>query len=86
VISAPFLVAVKGAIVDAMPSFPVGNPADPTPAVGPMVTQKQFERVQSCIRKAVEESATVLVGGEGLSTRPGGGEPREAHGVYQCDE
>jgi aldehyde dehydrogenase (NAD+) len=56
---------VKQAIVDAMPAFPVGDPADPKSAVGPMVTQKQYERVQSCIRKGIAEGAEVLVGGEG---------------------
>ena len=57
--------AVKRAIVDAMASFPVGDPADPTTAVGPMVTRKQYERVQSYIRKGIAEGAEVLVGGEG---------------------
>jgi aldehyde dehydrogenase (NAD+) len=57
--------AVKRAIVDAMPSFPVGPPADSKTAVGPMVTRKQFERVQSYIRKGIAEGAVVLVGGEG---------------------
>lgn len=56
---------VKRAIVDAMPAFPVGDPADPRTAVGPMVTQTQYERVQSYIRKGIEEGAEVLVGGEG---------------------
>jgi aldehyde dehydrogenase (NAD+) len=57
--------AVKRAIVEAMHGFPVGNPADPKTAVGPMASQKQFERVQSYIRKGIEEGAEVLVGGEG---------------------
>jgi aldehyde dehydrogenase (NAD+) len=57
--------AIKRAIVDAMPAFPVGNPADPKTAVGPMVTQQQYERVQSYIRKGIAEGAEVLVGGEG---------------------
>src|SRR6201988_4682192 len=56
---------VKRAIVDATAAFPVGNPADPKTAVGPMATQKQYERVQSYIRKGIEEGAEVLVGGEG---------------------
>ena len=56
---------VKQAIVNAMPTFPAGNPADPKTAVGPMVSQKQYERVQSYIRKGIEEGAEVLVGGEG---------------------
>ena len=57
--------AVKRAIVDAMSSFAVGAPADPKTGVGPMVSQKQYERVQSYIRKGIEEGAEVLAGGEG---------------------
>jgi aldehyde dehydrogenase (NAD+) len=57
--------AVKRAIANAMSAFPVGDPADPKTAVGPMVSQKQFDRVQSYIRKGIEEGAEVLVGGEG---------------------
>jgi aldehyde dehydrogenase (NAD+) len=57
--------AVKRAIVDTMRSFPVGDPADPKTAVGPMVSQNQYERVQSYVRKGIEEGAEVLVGGEG---------------------
>jgi aldehyde dehydrogenase (NAD+) len=56
---------VKRALVDTMPAFPVGDPADPKAAVGPMVSQKQYERVQSYIRKGIEEGAEPLVGGEG---------------------
>ena len=59
------LEAVKRAIVDAMPAFAPGDPADPKTGVGPMVSQKQYERVQSYIRKGIEEGAEVLVGGEG---------------------
>jgi len=56
---------VKLAIADAMRAFTVGDPADPKIAVGPMASQKQYERVQSYIRKGIEEGAEVLVGGEG---------------------
>jgi aldehyde dehydrogenase (NAD+) len=56
---------VKRAIVEAMPVFPVGDPADPKTAVGPMVSQKQYEQIQAYIRRGIEEGAEVLVGGEG---------------------
>jgi len=56
---------VKRAIVEAMAGFPVGDPADPKTAVGPMVSQKQYEQMQSYIGKGIEEGADVLVGGEG---------------------
>jgi aldehyde dehydrogenase (NAD+) len=57
--------AVKRGIRDAMRAFAVGDPADPKTAIGPMVSQKQYEQVQSYIRKGIEEGAEVLVGGEG---------------------
>ena len=56
---------VTRAIMDAMPAFPVGDPADPKTAIGPMVSQKQYEQIQSYIRKGIEQGAKVLVGGEG---------------------
>jgi aldehyde dehydrogenase (NAD+) len=59
------LEAAKRAIVGTMHAFPVGDPADPKIAIGPMVSQKQYERVQSYIRMGIEEGAEVLVGGEG---------------------
>jgi aldehyde dehydrogenase (NAD+) len=59
------LAEVKRAILDAMPAFPVGDPADRKTAVGPMVTQKQYDRAQSYIHKGIAEGAEVLVGGEG---------------------
>jgi aldehyde dehydrogenase (NAD+) len=63
------LEAVKQAIRGAMQAFLVGDPADPKTAVGPMVSQKQYDRVQSYIRKGIEDGAELLVGGEG---RPAG--------------
>jgi aldehyde dehydrogenase (NAD+) len=56
---------VKQAIRETMRGFTVGDPADPKTSVGPMVSQNQYERVQSYIRKGIEEGAEVLVGGEG---------------------
>jgi aldehyde dehydrogenase (NAD+) len=60
-----YLDAVKRAIASAMHAFGVGDPADPGTAIGPMVSQKQYERVQSYIRKGIEEGAELLAGGEG---------------------
>jgi aldehyde dehydrogenase (NAD+) len=56
---------VKRAIQEGMRTYSVGDPADPNIMVGPMVSQKQYERVESYIRKGIEEGAEVLVGGEG---------------------
>jgi len=59
------LEAAKRAIAEAMRGITVGDPGDPKVAVGPMVSQKQYDRVQAYIRKGIEEGAEVLVGGEG---------------------
>jgi aldehyde dehydrogenase (NAD+) len=55
----------KRGIHDAMRNITTGDPADPKTAVGPMVSQKQYERVQAYIRKGIEGGAEILVGGEG---------------------
>jgi aldehyde dehydrogenase (NAD+) len=59
------LEAAKHAIVEAAAAFRVGDPADPKTLIGPMVTRKQYERIQSYIRKGIADGAQVLVGGEG---------------------
>jgi aldehyde dehydrogenase (NAD+) len=56
---------VKQLISEAIHAFSVGDPADPTTLVGPMVSKKQYERVQAYIQKGLEEGAELLVGGEG---------------------
>jgi aldehyde dehydrogenase (NAD+) len=47
--------AVKQGIRGAIHAFPVGDPADPKTAIGPMVSRKQYDRVPSYIRKGIEE-------------------------------
>ncbi len=42
-----------------------GDPTDPEVSVGPMVSRKQWDRVQSYLKLGQEEGATLLVGGEG---------------------
>lgn len=48
-----------------MAKLPVGDPRDPATRIGPMVSHKQWERVQGYIRMGVKEGAQLLVGGEG---------------------
>jgi aldehyde dehydrogenase (NAD+) len=45
--------------------FPVGDPRDPATAIGPMVSERQWERVQGYIRRGVEEGARIIAGGPG---------------------
>jgi aldehyde dehydrogenase (NAD+) len=58
---AEFTTALKAAVE----TVKVGDPRDPATQIGPMVSARQYERVQSYIRKGVEEGATLLTGGEG---------------------
>jgi len=44
-------------------SFAVGDPMDQNTRLGPMVSKTQQERVQSYIRKGIEEGATLVTGG-----------------------
>lgn len=62
---AEILERLKAAVV----GIKVGESTDPTVKVGPMVSQKQWDRVQSYIRLGIEEGAHLLIGGEG---RPAG--------------
>jgi aldehyde dehydrogenase (NAD+) len=48
-----------------MAKLQVGDPRDPSTRIGPMVSHRQWERVQGYIRKGLEEGAELLAGGEG---------------------
>lgn len=57
---------VEARLKAAASQIKAGDPLDKTVAVGPMVSAKQWERVQSYIELGIEEGAEVLVGGVGL--------------------
>ncbi len=66
------LLVPESRLADALPrlkagieTIKVGDPRDPEVRIGPMVSQRQFERVQSYIRLGLEEGAELLTGGEG---------------------
>ncbi|MDV6167646.1 aldehyde dehydrogenase family protein [Flavobacterium sp. DG1-102-2] len=56
---------VNSLVKAAVEKVKVGNPADHDTAVGPMVSKKQYERVQGYIKLGLEEGAKLLIGGEG---------------------
>lgn len=55
----------EAALAQAMAAVKSGDPRDPATEVGPMVSEKQWRRVQGYIRKGTEEGARLLAGGEG---------------------
>lgn len=56
---------VNALVKVAVEKVKTGNPADEDTAVGPMVSKKQYERVQGYIKLGLEEGAELLIGGEG---------------------
>lgn len=56
---------VKSLISSSMANIKVGDPDAVDTAVGPLVSTKQYERVQEYIRIGQQEGAELLAGGEG---------------------
>lgn len=54
---------VADALVQAMQSLPVGDPMDPMTMVGPLVAERQRERVEGYIKIGRDEGAKVACGG-----------------------
>ncbi|MFL6207035.1 MAG: aldehyde dehydrogenase, partial [Acidimicrobiales bacterium] len=61
--------AVVDALADTVRGMKVGDPDDPTTEIGPLVAERQQERVDKYIALGQEEGARVVVGGNG---RPDG--------------
>lgn len=56
---------VKDILLKTMATQKVGDPRDEHTVIGPMASQKQFDRIQHYIRRGIDEGAEVLVGGLG---------------------
>lgn len=56
---------VKAMVKTAVSHVKVGNPQDADTLVGPMVSKKQYDRVQQYIKLGMEAGAELLAGGEG---------------------
>lgn len=57
---------VVSALAETVSKMQVGDPMDPATEVGPMVAQRQQERVEKYIALGQEEGARVVVGGNGM--------------------
>ena len=51
------------AVVEAVSAVTVGDPLDPATGIGPLVSQRQRDRVEGYIAKGRQEGATVALGG-----------------------
>jgi aldehyde dehydrogenase (NAD+) len=68
---------IHGEFVDRLVAFSktlrVGNGTDPNVQLGPVISQKQLERVMGYVRGAIPEGATLATGGERLTGELAGG-------------
>lgn len=60
----------RDALVERALSLRVGDPFDPDVSTGPLVSQAHFDKVTGALRRAREEGAHVLCGGDAVD-RPG---------------
>ncbi|MDR1367286.1 MAG: aldehyde dehydrogenase family protein [Candidatus Accumulibacter sp.] len=56
---------MKNALLRALPAWKVGNPQEEGTAIGPVVNEKQYSRVQEYIQMGISEGADLLAGGKG---------------------
>ncbi|MEX6688830.1 aldehyde dehydrogenase family protein [Danxiaibacter flavus] len=56
---------IKERIVEFVRGLKVGLPSDEKTDIGPLINQKQYDRIQHYIRSGIEEGAELLIGGEG---------------------
>ena len=57
---------VEALVIEEVSNIRAGDPQDPGTSVGPMVSLKQWQRVQRYIQIGLEEGAHLLTGGPGL--------------------
>lgn len=56
---------VKELVKSTVANIKVGDPKCEDTNIGPMVSKKQYERVQNYIKTGIKEGAEILIGGEG---------------------
>ena len=68
------------ALVERAKRLPVGNPATEEVALGPIINERQVERVQRIVDESVAQGAQLLTGGthDGPFLRPDGARRRHA--------
>lgn len=71
IVERPIHDTLVGILAGAVPHVPLGDPSDPGTVIGPLVSQKQRERVQRLVDQAVADGGTVVAGGAPLER--GGG-------------
>jgi acyl-CoA reductase-like NAD-dependent aldehyde dehydrogenase len=68
----PLYDAFVQALVQRAEALPIGDPLDPRTLIGPLVSQRQVDRVRSFIDSVAEDGGTIVTGGtvDGLYVAP----------------
>jgi aldehyde dehydrogenase (NAD+) len=59
------LADVKQLVRGIVDEIKVGDPTDGAVTIGPVASEKQYNRIQQYIRSGIEEAAELVIGGEG---------------------
>ena len=70
----------------ALADIVVGSPDDSKTAVGPVVSEAQFTKIQRLIQSGIDEGATVAAGGVGRPDGIDAGYLCQTHGVRRCHQ
>ncbi|HEY8527602.1 MAG TPA: aldehyde dehydrogenase family protein [Acidimicrobiales bacterium] len=55
--------AIVEAVANTLAGVPYGDPRDPSTMMGPLISAAQLDKVEGCVRRAVEDGAKVVTGG-----------------------
>ena len=76
----------RGAARPVRRRFPIGDPFDEGTELGPLVSQRQRDRVAGFVERATAAGATIATGGQPSAGRGWFYEPSVLYGVAQSDE
>ncbi|QLY30884.1 aldehyde dehydrogenase [Nocardia huaxiensis] len=62
---------ILGALTESIGALPVGLPSDPAAQLGPLISERQRERVEGYIEKGKAEGARLITGGDRPDGLPG---------------
>jgi acyl-CoA reductase-like NAD-dependent aldehyde dehydrogenase len=63
---------IVGLLAETMKGVPVGDPADPSTMMGPLINGRQWDKVDGHVQRAVAAGATVATGGKRPEALPTG--------------
>ncbi|GAB2810593.1 aldehyde dehydrogenase family protein [Lentzea nigeriaca] len=63
-VAAPLYDAVLGALAEAVPTVPLGDPFDPATVIGPMAGERHLSKVERYVAQAKADGGRIVTGGQ----------------------